>query len=398
MHARTIVTRVIGPCLQQLHRKQAAALARAVCAALMGGVISLSAIALSLNGVIRFKHRLKSVDRLLGSASLQAVRTELYAALAARWLGGLRTVVLVIDWSDLTRDQKWQWLRASVVVEGRSVTLYEEVHPQRRYAHPQVHRRFLARVAALLPTGCVPIVMTDAGFHAAWFKLVAARGWPFVGRIRGRDQVQLGDQLGWQRATALYARAGIAALDLGHVTYVRSNPIRVRLVLTRRPAKGRHRINMYGQPRIGRASAKCARSAREPWLLAASPALDHLQAQAIVGLYAQRMRIEQSFRDAKNRRWGLGLETARSRSAERLQMLLLIAHLAGFVQRLIGEHAKARQLELNFMATHRANRAEISVLTLARRMLQTPAVWLRGLTPWSAIPPLTEQAANACTL
>ncbi|MDO8787828.1 MAG: IS4 family transposase [Sulfuritalea sp.] len=394
MHAEKIVARILEPCLVGLHAKRAQALLRAVVALLAGGVLSLSALALAIRSPTCFKHRLKSVDRLLGSSAIQSARQMLYVALAGRWLSGVEQVLLVIDWSDLTPDQRWQWLRASVVVEGRSVTLYEEVHPQRRYGHPTVHRQFLARIAKVLPVGCQPIIMTDGGFHASWFKLVAARGWPFVGRIRGRDMACC-DEGKWFPIKALHQQAKETVLDLGHYLYVRSNPIKVRLVLSKRPARGRHRFNIYGRPRVGRASAKCARSAREPWLLAASPQLDVLTAQSVVSLYAQRMQIEQSFRDTKNLRVGQGLQATRSRSSGRLQVLLLLAHLGAFVQRLIGEDAKARQLDLHFVA-HRRKRPEISTMTLARRILDAPTYWLRQLTPWSAIPPLTMQAQNAC--
>jgi hypothetical protein len=379
--------------LAELHVKRAHSLQRSVVSLLIGGTVSLSALALSVPSLTSYRHRLKSVDRLLGSGAMQSARHQLYAALASRWLNGIEQVLLVVDWSDLTSDQRWQWLRASVVVEGRSQTLYEEVHPQRRYGHPDVHREFLLRVAELLPPGCVPIVMTDAGFHASWFKLVAAHGWSFVGRLRGRDMVKQDDEP-WMHIKALYARATKDALDLGHYQYVRSNPIEVRLVLNQQPSRGRHWLNMYGKPRAGRSSAESSRAAREPWLLATSLQLDHLSASGIVNLYAQRMRIEQSFRDTKNLRVGQGLQSARSRTRDRLQMLLLIAHLAGFVQRLIGEDAKARQLELNFTARRRA-RPEISTLTLARRILDSPAHWLAQLTPWAALPQLSAQAERA---
>lgn len=397
MHAGNIVTQVLEPCLSQLHAKRAMACQRAVVAVVLGSALSLSAIALGIRAPVCYRHRVKSVDRLLGNAGLHAVRAELYAALAARWLTGVRQILLVIDWSDLTPDQRWHWLRASVAVEGRSITLYEEVHPQHRLGNPKVHRQFLARVAELLPPGCTPIVMTDAGFHAPWFKAVAAQGWAFIGRIRGRDMVRE-DTGPWMRATALYRQACEQPRDLGQHSYVRSNPIDARLVLVKLPVRGRHRLNIYGRRRVGRSSLKCARAARDPWLLAASPRLDHLAAASIVQLYAQRMCIEQSFRDTKNLRWGQGLHIARSRSRERLQMLLLIGHLASFVQRLIGEQAKAHQLELNFVATRRRTRSEISVLTLTRRILLSlsPAQWLDRLTPWAAIPPLRSQAVNAC--
>ncbi len=108
------------------------------------------------------------------------------------------------------------------------------------------------------------------------------------------------------------------------------------------------------------------------------------------------MRIEQSFRDTKNLRWGQGLEVSRSRGRLRLEMLLLVAHLASWVQRLIGECAKEQQQELQFMATRRAHRSEISVLTLARRMLDAGQIYFKNLLPWQAIPPLTQQAIIAC--
>jgi hypothetical protein len=397
MHAKGIVARVVGPCLLSLHAKRAVACQRVVVAIVLGAALSLSTIALGMRAATAYRHRIKCVDRLLGNEALHTARESIYAALAARWLTGVRQVLLVIDWSDLTADQRWHWLRASVAVEGRSMTLYEEVHPQRLLTNPTVHRRFLARVAKLLPPGCEPIVMTDAGFRAPWFKAVAARGWAFLGRIRGRALVRpVGGA--WTRATGLYKQATERARDLGSHDYAHANPIGVRLVLVKQPALGRHRLNMYGERRTGRTSTKCARRAREPWLLAASPSLAHLSERSIVNLYAQRMRIEQSFRDAKNLRWGQGLHSTRSRTAERLQMLLLLGHLATFVQRLIGEAAQARQLELNFMATRRTTRPEISALTLARRILLSlsPSLWLDQLAPWAAIPPVRAQAVNAC--
>ena len=381
-----------------MHAKRAAALTRATAALLRGGVTSLSAIALHLSQDIAFKHRLKSVDRLLGNPALHRARGDLYRCLAQQWLKDVTSWLVVVDWSDLTLDQRWQLLRASVVVEGRSITLYEEVHPRKKLGNPRVHRAFLRRLKNIVPNGCRVIVMTDAGFHAPWFKMVKDQGWEFIGRIRGRNRLQLGRDGPWIPARDWYPRAGTEANDLGVGLYARSNQVAVRAVLAKRPRKGRHRLNIYGVRRVGRSSAKCARSAREPWLLVSSLGLRHLSAAAIIGLYAQRMRIEQSFRDTKNLRVGLGLEVARSRSAPRFEVLLLLAHLASFVQRLIGESAREHQLELQFMASRRATRREISVLTLGRRILDATPSPLHQLAPWRAIPPLAMQAASACAV
>lgn len=396
MHATVILARVLEPSVAQLHAKRKQSLVRATAGLLRGGVTSLSAIALSLSGMTRLKHRLKSVDRLLGNGAMHQARGEIYQRVAQCWLAGLSRILLVVDWSELTRDQRWQLLRASVVVDGRSITLYEEVHPQSRLAHPEVHRRFLHQLKTMLPPGCQPIVMTDAGFHAPWFKMVEAQGWYFVGRLRGRNRVQVKSNGPWIPARDWYGRATTEARDLGIGAYARSNPVPVRVVLARRPAKDRHQHNMYGDKRKSRRSKLNARRAREPWLLGSSKALQYLTADAIISLYAQRMTIEQSFRDTKNAHLGLGLETARSRSGTRFEMLLLVAHLASFVQRLIGERARQHQFELQFMATRRADRQEISVLTLGRRILNAAPLEISRLMPWNAIPPLRQQAKTAC--
>ena len=102
MHAEAILARVLAPCLISLHTKRAAALLRATAGLLHGGITSLSAIALRLGGGTTLKHRLKSVDRLLGNTGLHLALVELYRCIALRWLHDLPQILIVVDWSDLT--------------------------------------------------------------------------------------------------------------------------------------------------------------------------------------------------------------------------------------------------------------------------------------------------------
>jgi hypothetical protein len=396
MHAELIITRVLDCCWCGIHVKRAHALCAAVLSLVLGGALSLSGMARRIPGRVMLRHRIKRMDRLLCNSALWASRCALYRAVSVRWLVDLKQLLIVVDWSDMTADQKWHVLRASVAVEGRSVTLYEEVHPQKRYGHPRVHQRFLDRMAHMVPAGCHVIVMTDAGFRSSWFQLIAAHGWDWIGRIRNRDLVR-GAGGAWHCAKNFYSQATTSARDLGAFTYVRSNPIACRLALIKQAAKGRHRLNLYGKKHKGQHSTKNARTQREPWLLASSMGLAHLSAQAIVKLYGQRMRIEQSFRDLKNQRVGMGLSIARSQGRMRLEMLLLLAHLATLVLRLIGEAAKQKQLELQFQSTNRRQRREISVMTLARRLIDEGAHWLKMLQPWTAISLLAQQARLACS-
>ena len=76
-------------------------------------------------------------------------------------------------------------------------------------------------------------------------------------------------------------------------------------------------------------------------------------------------------------------------------MLLLLTHLAGFVQRLIGESARRQQLDLQFTATRRTSRPEISVLTLGRRLLIARSNIQVKLTIPTAMAEFRRQAQNA---
>jgi hypothetical protein len=82
------------------------------------------------------------------------------------------------------------------------------------------------------------------------------------------------------------------------------------------------------------------------------------------------MQIEEAFRDLKSERFGLGLSAARSKHQDRWGVLLLIAALASFVLRLIGEAAKARQLEFQFQSNTRRSRPVLSVISLGLQLVR----------------------------
>ncbi len=240
-----------------------------------------------------------------------------------------------------------------------------------------MHQAFLARLKSMLPAGCQPIVITDAGFRSPWFRAVEAQGWHWVGRKRNREMLReynapdtpAKPNARWFDCKRLYDKASTTALDLGRFECVRNHPHLHRLVLIKAAPKGRIKVTAHGEKCRSNHSQKQARAQREPWLLAASLSLAHLSAQTIVNLYTQRMQIEQSFRDTKNARWGLGLSESQSRSPERLAVLALIASLAEFVFRLIGQCAIKHHLQYDLQLTNRKSRPEISVIRAGKLLI-----------------------------
>lgn len=374
MHAISMLHRLLSKSCPSIHKKRLTSLCAATDAAVSGSALTLSDLGRGLASRVSTKHNIKRVDRLLGNDALHQELPQIYEALAKQHLAQLKNPVIIIDWSDLTPDRRWQLLRASIVWEGRSVTMYEQVHLQRNAATMRVHRQFLARLALMLPSGCVPILLTDAGFRSTWFNLVNRMGWHWIGRIRNRDMVRRVGAKTWSGCKNLYASATETPRCLGQFEYVRSNPVLCRLVTIKRRRKRRHKRSVLGKPVRSSHSMKNARSQREPWLLAVSPGLEHFSAKAVVSVYSKRMQIEEEFRDLKSEHFGLGLSANRSKHTERLSVLLLIACLATYLLRLIGEIAHSHQMERLCQSNTRRSRPVLSLISLARQLVRKEAV------------------------
>jgi len=178
-------------------------------------------------------------------------------------------------------------LRASLPVGGRSLTLYEAVHPQQQFGNRVVQQRFLGRLAQLLPAPVAPIIIADAGLKVPFYREVERLGWRWVGRMRGRDYRRLNHR--WVSCQTLFKRATNKPTALGEGDWVRSNPLRARVVLVRLAEKGRCGNTASGKRSRSKASTHSARSAKEPWLLVACTRFANLPAKQLVRWYRQRM-------------------------------------------------------------------------------------------------------------
>jgi hypothetical protein len=331
MHAATSVLQKCLPnAFAKMHAVRAAALLGAVGALLRGRRLILIELARAWPGADRIRAPLKRIDRLLGNQHLQRERSALYAAMA-RWLIQQPRPLILIDWSELRADNRWHLLRAGIAVGGRTLTVLEAIYPQSMKGSPRAERQFLKQLQALIPPHVTPIIVTDAGFRAPWFRGVAKLGWHYVGRLRHRTRVRLDGNTDWFDNRELYAQAAARPRRFRAVSIVQSEPWRCDLVLYRRPSQGRYRLTRQGMRSRSRRSVKAESRERDPWLLVTSPSLHDLTALQIVRIYAKRMQIEQSFRDLKCERFGCAFKYSLTRHAHRLSLLLLIHALATFL-------------------------------------------------------------------
>lgn len=359
MRASEIVRHLCRPVVAHVDARRWRVLLAMVDALLASRCLSLTALGRALASDAAPKHRIKRVDRFLGNPHVWNERWHYYAALAARLLGRSRRPVVLLDWTQLVGPY-WA-LTAAIASVGRAVPIYNEVHPKARVGNREVQRAFLAALSRILPPGSRPVIVADAGFKTPFFHIVREMEWDFVIRLRGRCSLKRfypRQYLPFKRA---FAMASSEARSLGDwIPYAAQHWWPYRIVLGPKPVSSarRRKIDYY------------QRRALEPWLLATT--IQSELPSVIVELYAKRMQIEETFRDTKNVRFGWSFDHACSRSAERLELLLLVASLALVAALLAGAAAEERDLARHHQANTVRTRRVISLVRLGMYALQSP--------------------------
>lgn len=347
----------------KIHVRRVQAVWRGVEGLARGGRLWLTGLGRDLAGTTSDKHGIKAADRLLGNASLQAEVSTFYAGLAKLLLRAIRHPIILVDWTGVGPHHTA--LTAALCFMGRALPIYSRVYLNRNQYSRSKQRQFVKGLAKVLPVGCRPILVTDAGYHATWFKAVRKQGWDFVGRIRNSTHAKVNGH--WVPVKSLHKRVTNRARNLGKLYLYKSHPVEYRFVLAKaRKSKGRKRLTTRGTEGRRTDDYKYSKQAREPWLLATSLKCNP---KAVVAIYALRMQIEESFRDLKNHRHGWALEDIGCKTSERIEVLLMLAALANVAMQTLGLAAESLKIHYEFQANTIRNRRVLSFFVLARMLL-----------------------------
>ena len=392
-HARRIVQGFVHRQLSLMHAARRELLCQAVSAVMGGHLLSLSRLARALMGESTQRAALKRVDRLIGNGRIAPEAQLVAAALLRTLCRGGQPLVIAVDWSAVAPAGAFVELRATLtwLGMGRGLTIYQQVYPGSKLGDGRAERALLDTLRRCTPAGAEVIIVTDAGFRRPWFAHIERLGWSWIGRIRAGVCLSR-DRLDWQEARAWFAKATGKACRWHECWLTREHRFACDIVLYRRRRVARSK--RYG--RAGHGSSPKARrearaSAKEPWLLAHSAQLRRYRAEQIVAMYAQRMQIEENFRDSKSAELGMGLQVSQSRSALRLHALLLVGTVAAFLLWHIGQLAEAEGLHRRFKATTRTAR-EFSIITLAKLLCALPRLPLTNIAMRALNERLTLQA------
>ena len=172
-------------------------------------------------------------------------------------------------------------------------------------------------------------LLADRGFgDQKLYRMLETLGWDYVIRFRGNIRVE--DSTGTQQLAAAWLPASGRATRLRDVRVTAQRAEVPAVVVV-------HDMKM-----------------KDAWCLATSRRDG--AAAAIVKLYGRRFTIEETFRDTKNLRFGLGLSATHIGTPARRDRLLLIAAIAQALLTLLGAAGEACGMDRMLKTNTRAKR------------------------------------------
>lgn len=319
-----------------LHARRVLSLTNGVAGTVTAAVLSIHAIG---RGYARFtnqleKHGVKQTDRMLGNPGIAV--WELFRPWTAFVVGERKELVVALDWTEFDADEHATLAAYLISNHGRAtpliwMTVSKTTLKNQRNAHEY---RLIERLHECLAHEVSITLLADRGFgDQKLYRFLQTLGWDFVIRFRGAIQVEDADGTR-QAAHAWIPASGRATMIKGaRVTRTRAEVPAVVVVR--------------------------AKAMKEAWCLATS--LRDRKPAEVVKLYGRRFTIEETFRDQKNFRFGMGLSATHIGSPDRRDRLLLLAAIAQVLLTLLGAAGEKCGLDRG-MKSNTSKRRQLSLL------------------------------------
>ncbi|WP_286269174.1 IS4 family transposase [Thalassotalea hakodatensis] len=326
--------------------------------------LTLTSLGRYLAGRANIKHKIKRVDRFLNNEHLFNQQVEIYASLAKPIISNLPYLAIAVDWSGCCRSD-YHLLRASLLVDGRSLVLYNMVVELKDFDTPETNARFLDNLLQVIGEHRSVYILSDGGFLTPWYTKVRSLGWHFIGRLRGTMTCKLEGKNTWEKLPAFHQGASCQPTRLGKARVTQHSPTACDAFL--HLYKGKYK-GRKGNSRFTKDTRMYRRHAHEPWLLATSD--NTLTSDQVIKLYSKRMQIEQNFRDDKSQQYGFSWRFSKTQGVRRMSALCLIACLASLLLWFVGFEAEQRNWQIMFQANTIKHRRVLSFLTLAKQVIR----------------------------
>lgn len=286
-----------------MHAKRVLSLTSGVVGVTHAAALGVHAIGLGLADAIGLeaKHAIKQVDRLLSNRGIDV--WEEFAVWVPFVIGQREQVLVALDWTDFDKDDQTTLAMHLVSNHGRAtplvwMTVRKSTLTDKRNEYED---KLLRRFSEVVPQNVEAIVLADRGFgDQARYEFIEGLGLKFIIRFR----------------------EGIAVTPPGEEPRPAGElvPKNGRAVLLKNVDVTKGRTSVPGVVLVK------AKKMKSPWCLATN--VSDMTAREIVNAYGRRFTIEESFRDAKDPRFGFGLSASRISKPERRDRVFFLSAIA----------------------------------------------------------------------
>ncbi len=305
---------------QELHAARVQSLANGVVGVLMAAVVSVAAIgkAYALLSGIKGKSGIKQIDRLLSNAGIDV------EAIQKEWVkfvvGVRKEIVVAMDWTEFDADDHSTLCAYLVTKHGRATPLVWQTvqKSELRGKRTGIEHALIERVHGWLDPDIKIELLADRGFgDQKLYDLLTLYGWDFHIRFRGNIRVENAD--GEARS------ANNWILPTGRALMIRNAKV------------------TEDRAEVPAVVVVHAKGMKEPWCLVTSR--KDFTASQVVKRYGRRFTIEETFRDTKDLRFGLGLKATHIGKPERRDRMLLLIAMAHALLTLLGAASEATGMD-----------------------------------------------------
>ncbi|RKH86919.1 IS4 family transposase [Corallococcus sp. AB045] len=339
---------------EDLHVKRILSLSHATLGAVQAASLSVAAIGKAMAWArgedVTSKHAVKQVDRLLSNGGFDV--WKLFASWVPFVLAERSEAVIALDWTDFEQDDQETLVASLVTRHGRATpllwtTLVKSASVGNRQL---VEDQTLQRLREIIASEVKVTVVADRGFaDAKFYALLRQLGFEYVVRFRA-DMLVTSEDAETKRAAEWVPEGGRAKVLRG---------ARVTAAMAQ----------------VGAVVCVKRKGMKDSWCLATS--LTEATAQEVLDVYARRFTIEETFRDVKDLKFGMGLKQVRVKTPERRDRLLLISALAQVLLTLLGAAGEALGYDKH-----------LKVNTVKRR---THSLFTQGTYYFMAMPRMSDE-------
>lgn len=311
---------VRGLFAEDIHAKRVLSLGHGVIGVMYAASLSVHAIGIGLSKArdTSPKHSIKQVDRLLSNAKLNV--WELFGTWVPFLVAERKEIMVALDWTDFDADNHSVIAAYLITNHGRATPLaWKTVQKSElKDARNGYEDELLLHLRKIIPRDVRVTILADRGFgDQALYTFLHEIGWDYVIRFRGGIEVCAPSGEAKPAIDWLSPSGRAKMLKKAKVTQYRT-PIPAVVVVH-------------------------ARGMKEPWCLATSRS--DLSSTKVIKLYGRRFTIEETFRDQKDPRFGLGLSATHTKSCTRRDRLLFLAAIAEALLTLLGAAGEAAGLD-----------------------------------------------------